>query len=100
MGNRVDHPAAPLLVGVEDHEHVGKRWVGHDPGGAQRIRAMNEEITNAQLCRHANYMEASVSSAAETFSKFGYRLVSHRSGHSVNGTIWPQAAVHDLPEHG
>jgi hypothetical protein len=49
MRNRVEHPAPPLLVSVEHREHVGKRWVGHDPGGAQRIGSMDEQVAKAQL---------------------------------------------------
>jgi hypothetical protein len=49
MRNRVEHLAPPLLVSVEYREHVGKRWVGHDPGGAQRIGSVDEQVTKAQL---------------------------------------------------
>ena len=100
MGNGVEHSATPLLVGLEDHEHIGERWVGHRPGGAQCIGAMNEQITQAQFRRQARNADASVSGAAETFNQFGYWSASSPLGHSVNGPIWLHRVMDDLPEHG
>jgi hypothetical protein len=61
---------------------------------------MNEEITEAQLWRQPDHTGASVSRPAETGSEIGYWVASHRSGHSINGTIWAQSTSEDLPEHG
>ena len=88
MGSRVDHPAAPLLVSVEYHQYIGKWWVRNDPGGAQRIGAMNEQITESHLGRHTRNVVVPVR-APQAFHEFGYWLASECSGQSVNGTIWP-----------
>ncbi|HEX6394397.1 MAG TPA: hypothetical protein VFZ97_13240 [Acidimicrobiales bacterium] len=45
----MDHPLAPLLVGVEYQVHISERRVGHDPGWAQRVSAVNEKITKPHL---------------------------------------------------
>lgn len=44
-------------------------------------------------------MELPIRCTAETFDEFGYRSFAQRSGRSVEGTIRPDPAAENLPEH-
>ena len=89
MGNGVNHPSSPLLVGLENQQHIGERRVGHDPGGTQGVSTVNDQITDAQFRRQANHLKTSLRASAEPFSKLRYREVSQGFGHPINGAIWP-----------
>jgi hypothetical protein len=99
MGDGVEYPAAPLLIGLEYREDVSERWIGDYPGGAQCVAAMDEHVTKAHLRGHDSHTGLSACGAAETSDQFRHRLVAQLSGDSLNSTIWPEAVAADLPEH-
>jgi hypothetical protein len=57
-----------------------------------------EHITKSKLCWQARHRP--VSSVAKTFHQFGHRLVSRRSGQSVDCTVGPETAAGELPDQG